>query len=225
MKKIKKIILIVTVIVLAVSGAVYADELWGLGILNPEVSAEHEGDTIISPQDWFNVDVAKCEGTDLYADAEKLQVTYSAASEGNEYVLYVLKETETGTAPTTPDDTNIVYVEQQTASSTNLVFTVFQSSFEQNMKYYIFLAGSNDGASILDFTEIGTYSYYNSYISEAGSADEKQQEVEQEHKRAMFQWLRAHMNTRTTEETKNYDIHEDGYINEDDVEELRNITE
>ena len=93
--------------------------------------------------------------TDFYADTEKIQVTYTGAAEGDQYLVLALDD-DSGV----PREDNIVYIDQRAAGSDNSVtFTVYPGSLASGKTYGIYLS-SSDGMSL---TQVGSFDYYMPY--------------------------------------------------------------
>ena len=74
----------------------------------------------------------------FYEGAEKFDITYSAATNEDFYLLLVLN------AEGVPTESSIVYIDQVTADGTSVSFTAYPSALENDTTYYIYLS-SNDG--------------------------------------------------------------------------------
>ena len=102
---------------------------------------------------------------DFYAGAETVTVTYSGAVNGAFYLLIV-----TNTETTTPQDADIVYIDQLTATDAGVTFTVYPPMLD-NGTYYVYLsssAGEKLGSSGL--TKIGAFRSFAPYLR--GDVDE-----------------------------------------------------
>lgn len=125
----------VCLLALALSVTAFAAD----GIQTPEVKDEYKNTVTITP-----------DGT------EKVNVAYSQAENGKEYVVIVTEGNGT------PTQDNIVYIDQKTAGSGGVSFSVYPRSLK-NAAYSVRIS-SNAGNGIQALTEVGTFENKVSYV-------------------------------------------------------------
>ena len=79
---------------------------------------------------------------DYYANAVKLDVKASKLTEGNQYLLLVLKEQGV------PTEKNIVYIDQAAAQNGSVSFTAYPSALTKG-EYYVYLVGADKPFNIV----------------------------------------------------------------------------
>lgn len=86
---------------------------------------------------------------------EKVNVTYSSAESGKEYLVLATNEQVT---PGSLTDKNIVYIDQRTARESSVNFTVYPKELKTGT-YYVYMSSnaSSGSGSLTTLTQVGTY--------------------------------------------------------------------
>ena len=102
------------------------------------------------------------ENVSAVPDGEKINVVYSAAEDGSQYLVLATtedaREEDGGTVVCKPTKDNIIYIDQTDAAGAadgQAAFVVYPSELEPGT-YYIFLS-SNAGSGIQGLTEIASF--------------------------------------------------------------------
>ena len=126
-----------------------------------EVESAYESDVTLTPVDDKGANVTKADVR--FPGAVKMKVTYSKAQSGNEYLLCVLADDETGV----PTVDNMAYIDQKTADGATMEFTVFPKAVDAkttSVKYTVYLSSNADASSedagLTSFTKVGAFEYY-----------------------------------------------------------------
>lgn len=93
----------------------------------------------------------------VYNEAVKLGVSYTAATPSKQYVILVTNTELTSGAAIT--DATAEYIDQTAAGENGVNFTVYQKEFDVSKTYYVYLS-SDDAAGVQGRTLIGTYHWY-----------------------------------------------------------------
>lgn len=106
----------------------------------------------------------------FYANAEKVEVTFTGAQASAQYLVLALDNDSA-----TPTQGNITYIDQTGATNTSVTFTVYPSSLASGKTYSIYLASSASAGSVQGLTKIASFKYYAPYVlgdvNEDGSID------------------------------------------------------
>lgn len=162
-------VLIVSVMSLLCVPALAADVPTDGGIYNVAIASAYAGKVTVEAQTADGTAVkaaeAEIEGktvSDFYANAEKLKVTLTGAEDGDYYLILAQTDDEV------PTDSNIVYIDQDTAASGSVSFTVYPSQLDADTTYYVYVASSSG-----DRAQLLTFRYYVAYtlgdVNEDGS--------------------------------------------------------
>lgn len=95
----------------------------------------------------------------FYANAEKVEVTFTGAEASAQYLVLALDNDSA-----TPTQGNITYIDQTGATNTSVTFTVYPSSLASGKTYSIYLASSASAGSVQGLTKIASFKYYAPYI-------------------------------------------------------------
>jgi len=128
------------------------DGIYGLTVTDASVS--------IQPLDATGAVVAASgtyDGSDFYPEAVKLKVTVTGVTDS--YSL-ILAQNSSGI----PTESNLVYIDQDSASEGTISFTVYPSELKSDTTYYIYLSGNSTGNN-----QVATFRYYAAYL--LGDAD------------------------------------------------------
>ena len=134
------------------------------GFREVKVESAYENSVTLTPVDARNADVTKADVR--YPGAVKMEIAYSAAQSGNEYLLCVLAD-NTDDVPTVD---NMAYIDQTTAGSATVEFSAFPKAVDEkttSVKYTVYLSSDADAASgsIAAFTKVATFEYYSAGAS------------------------------------------------------------
>lgn len=99
---------------------------------------------------------ASSDGKSVLADTEKVGMTVSNTTDGNQYLAFVLKD-----GSGVPTASNIVYIDQVQASGTSANFNLYPSSLASGTKYHIYLSSNETTGGNLK--EVGSFEYYAPY--------------------------------------------------------------
>ena len=88
----------------------------------------------------------------LYVDAAKMSVTYSGAVSGSFYLVLALS------SEGVPTESNIQYIDQNTAAVGGVSFVIYPKDLESGMTYYVYLS-SNADADISALTPVASFTY------------------------------------------------------------------
>lgn len=95
---------------------------------------------------------------DFYANAEKVEVTFTGAQASAQYLVLALDNDSA-----TPTQGNITYIDQTGATSTSVTFTVYPANLASGKTYSIYLASSASAGSVQGLTKIASFKYYAPY--------------------------------------------------------------
>ena len=102
---------------------------------------------------------------DYYANAVKLDVKASKLTEGNQYLLLVLKEQGV------PTEKNIVYIDQAAAQNGSVSFTAYPSALTKGT-YHVYLVG---GGTAFAQSQVASFEYDKKYtlgdVNDDGAID------------------------------------------------------
>lgn len=104
-----------------------------------------KGDAVLTPKGENDqaIPSATVDGMEnYYANAVKLDVKASKLTEGNQYLLLVLKEQGV------PTEKNIVYIDQAAAQNGSVSFTAYPSALTKG-EYYVYLVGADKPFNIV----------------------------------------------------------------------------
>ena len=155
MKKIVKMLLLAAVFTLALSVSAFAASGTEAGICDIAVEDEFKTVVTLTPMTGGNAPVAvtKPNAGGVYANTERVSVTFSNAKETKYYLVVA----QTGGEYPTAD--NVAYINQVTADDASVVFDVYPNALKSGQTYSIYIS-SNDGMA---YKEVASFSYYAPY--------------------------------------------------------------
>jgi len=170
MKKIVKMLLLAAVFTLALSVSAFAASGTEAGICDIAVEDEFKTVVTLTPMTGGNAPVAVTEPNagGVYANTERVSVTFSNAKEAKYYLVVA----QTGGEYPTAD--NVAYINQVTADDTSVVFDVYPNAPKSGQTYSIYIS-SNDGMA---YTKVASFSYYAPYKLGDTNSDDKIQAVD-----------------------------------------------
>lgn len=131
--------------------------------LSAAAAVDVSGFTAVSVESGFTGMVTltpmKADGTaavsnyGAYMDAVKMNVDYSGAAQGGYYLALALS-TDSGV----PTESNIQYIDQNTAGGNQVSFTIYPKDLESGMTYYVYLSSNIDG-QINTLTKVASFTY------------------------------------------------------------------
>lgn len=93
----------------------------------------------------------------FYANAEKVEVTFTGAQASAQYLVLALDNESS-----TPTQGNITYIDQTGATNTTVTFTVYPANLASGKIYSIYLA-SSASAGVQGLTKVASFTYYAPY--------------------------------------------------------------
>ena len=114
------------------------------GIYNLTLTSEGGVTVTVVPQTAGGEAITEADG--FYANAEKVEVTYTEAEADSGYWLVLAQD-----ADGVPTEDNIKYIDQESADGSSVSFTVYPSSLEGGTTYYIYVAGGNGRQQVASF--------------------------------------------------------------------------
>ena len=132
------------------------DGIYGLTIADAfsatvSIQALNASDAVVAASGTY-------DGSDFYPEAVKLKVTVTGVTDS--YSL-ILVQNNSSRIPT---ESNLVYIDQDSASEGTISFTVYPSELKSDTTYYINLSGNSTGNN-----QVATFRYYAAYL--LGDAD------------------------------------------------------
>lgn len=94
----------------------------------------------------------------FYANAEKVEVTFTGAQASAQYLVLALDNDSA-----TPTQGNITYIDQTGATNTSVTFAVYPANLASGKTYSIYLASSASAGSVQGLTKIASFKYYAPY--------------------------------------------------------------
>lgn len=159
MKKTIRLCLLLGLILIALCVTAAAAEPTVAGIYNKAVETEFSSKVTVTPKDSSGTEVTNDSGCgaygyqSFYQNAVMLSVTYTNATSGDNYMIFV---TDAEGAPT---ESSLVYINQITASSATICFdSVYPGSLLSGKTYYVYLSGTG-----LSYTKIASFHYFAPY--------------------------------------------------------------
>ena len=150
MKKSVKILLLVTALAVAMCVSVLAAE--GVYDVAPETDFATTVTVVPKTADGTAIESIEATAEDqtvtFYEGAEKFDITYSATTEGNYYLVLILS------ADGAPTEETIVYIDQVTAGGTSVTFATYPSALAAG-DYFVYISG-NDG---MGYKKVATFTY------------------------------------------------------------------
>lgn len=98
--------------------------------------------------------------TEDYPGAEKIQITFTGAESGAQYLVTV--QDATGT----PTESNLVYIDQKAAEGSSVTFTLFPSAADPSKTYYVYLSSNASAGDVRSQTLAATFTYYQAASSD-----------------------------------------------------------
>lgn len=157
MKKVWKTVLVLALAVLCLTAVAAAAEAPASGICNVTVESGFSGSVTWKAQkaDGTQVTTATSEG--VYADAVKLELTYTGADSSAQYLVLVLND---GTE--VPTEKNVSYVDQD-GGKTSVVFGLYPSSLTSGKTYDVYLSSNASTGAVTGMTKVASFGYYAAY--------------------------------------------------------------
>ncbi len=157
MKKAIKIVLALALVVLCLTAvAAAAGDTPASGICDVKAETTPAGITMQAMKvDGTVVSTPTTqEGKEVYADAVKVKVTYSGATSGQQYLVFVLND-----ATGTPTESNVVFIDQ----ADTVAFEVYPKELVNGTTYTVYLSSDADAGDITAATKVGSFGYYAAY--------------------------------------------------------------
>ena len=123
----------------------------------------------LTPQDANGTAVTgatEIEGKQVYLNSERVQLAYSGASDGTEYLVVVLEDADSSNP--VPAANNIVYIDQKSGTAANSGFNLYPSRLTSGKTYSVYVSDTNNG-----LTPQGSFSYYADYMLGDVTGDNK----------------------------------------------------
>ena len=162
MKNIVKMLLLTAV--LAAGLCVTAFAASDPGMKNVTVASGFTSTVQVTPQTATGTAVTPVDG--FYANAEKMAVKYTGANAGSFYLVLALSDSSG-----VPTEDNMVYIDQDSATSNSVSFTVFPSELVSGTTYCLYLS-SNSSGDISGLTQVASFQYYADESYKLGDVDE-----------------------------------------------------
>ncbi len=166
MKKAIKMVLVLALAVLCLTAVAAAAEGPASGICDVTVESGYTATVTVKALKADKTEVATPtaqDGKQVYADAVRLEVKYTAAEANAQYVVLVLND---GTA--VPTESNVAYIDQNGTAT----FDVYPATLENGKTYDIYLS-SNATTGITGHVKVASFGYYAAYtpgdVNEDGS--------------------------------------------------------
>ncbi len=153
MKKAIKMVLVLALAVLCLTAVAAAAEGPASGICDVTVV---NNDVTVTAQKADKTAVTTPtaqDGKQVYADAVRLEVKYTAAVANAQYVVMVLND-----GNTVPTESNVAYIDQ----NGDAVFNVYPATLENGKTYDVYLS-SNASAGIQAAVKVASFGYYAAY--------------------------------------------------------------
>lgn len=163
MKKAIKMVLVLALAVLCLTAVAAAAEGPASGICDVTVVSDYTSTVTVKAMTVDKTEVATPTTQDdkqVYADAVRLEVKYTAAEANKQYVVLVLND-----GNTVPTESNVAYIDQNGTAT----FDVYPGTLENGKTYDVYLS-SNADSGIQGATKVLTFSYYAAY--KLGDVDE-----------------------------------------------------
>lgn len=93
----------------------------------------------------------------VYLNSERVQLAYSGAVDGTEYLVVVLEDADS--LNPVPAANNIVYIDQKSGTAANSGFNLYPSRLTSGKTYSVYVSDTNNG-----LTPQGSFSYYADYM-------------------------------------------------------------
>ena len=185
------------------------------------VESAYENDVALTPIDDKGANVAQADVR--YPGAVKMKISYANAQTGNEYLLCVLADDESGV----PTVDNMAYIDQKTADGAAVEFTAFPKAVDSkttSVKYAVYLSSDADAASangsVASFTKVASFEYYFAGLNVMlGDVDGDEDITVNDALDALFLSVGTLNNTERPEEEQRTaaDVNEDGDVGVDDA--------
>jgi len=149
MKKMTKTLVLVLALALALCVGVFAAEPTTDGVYNLTVS---EGYTLTPNTTAASGEITISGGTvaNFFPEAEKFTLSYAETNAANYHMVLALFDNSGA-----PTESNLVYIDQTSASEGKIDFTVYPSELVDGKTYYVYVVGTE-----LDKTQVASFSYY-----------------------------------------------------------------
>ncbi len=158
MKKAIKIVLVLALVVSCLTAVATAEGPVS-GICNVTVENAYNSTVTVKAQKADKTEVASPTsegGKQVYADAVRLELTYTTAQNASQYVAFVL---DGGTVPT---EDNVAYIDQIGASNDQAVFDIYPGTLTTGKTYDIYLS-SDATTGIQNAVKVASFGYYAAY--------------------------------------------------------------
>lgn len=172
MKKVLKTILVLALAALCLTAVAAAADAPASGICDVTVEAAFSGKVALTAQkaDGTAVSTTTPSGEKaVYADAVKVQLTYTGTNldAAAQYLVVVLTDNQT-----VPTENNVGYIDQ---TSGTVTFTIYPESLVNDKTYSIYISTSSatDSNFTSGLTKVGSFSYYAPYTRGDVNEDKK----------------------------------------------------
>ncbi|MBR7146147.1 MAG: hypothetical protein IKD11_00320 [Oscillospiraceae bacterium] len=149
MKKMTKTLVLVLALALALCVGVFAAEPTTDGVYNLTVS---DGYTLTPNTTAASGEITISGGTvaNFFPEAEKFTLSYAETNAANYHMVLALSDNSG-----VPTESNLVYIDQTSASEGKIDFTVYPSELVDGKTYYVYVVGTE-----LAKTQVASFSYY-----------------------------------------------------------------
>ncbi len=168
MKKAIKMVLVLALAVLCLTAVAAAAEGPASGICDVTVVSDHTSTVTVTAQKADKTAVATPtaqDGKQVYADAVRLEVKYTAAEASAQYVVFVLND-----GNTVPTESNVAFIDQNGTAT----FDVYPGTLENGKTYDVYIS-SNAASGITAATKVASFGYYAAFtpgdVNEDGEID------------------------------------------------------
>ncbi len=160
MKKAIKMVLVLALAVLCLTAVAAAAEGPASGICNVDVVNNDVTVKALKADKTEVTTATEQDGKQVYADAVRLEVTYSGKVADAQYVVFVLNDGDT-----VPTENNVAFIDQNGTAT----FDVYPGTLENGKTYDVYIS-SNAASGIQAATKVASFSYYAAYTP--GDVDE-----------------------------------------------------
>ncbi len=153
MKKAIKMVLVLALAVLCLTAVAAAAEGPASGICNVDVVNNDVTVKALKADKTEVTTATEQDGKQVYADAVRLEVSYSAAEASAQYVVMVLND-----GNTVPTESNVAFIDQNGTAT----FDVYPGTLENGKIYDVYIS-SNATGGITAATKVASFGYYAAY--------------------------------------------------------------
>ncbi len=165
MKKAIKMVLVLALAVLCLTAVAAAAEGPASGICNVDVVNNDVTVKALKADKTEVTTATEQDGKQVYADAVRLEVKYTAAVADAQYVVMVLND-----GNTVPTENNVAFIDQNGTAT----FDVYPGTLENGKTYDVYIS-SNAASGIQAATKVASFSYYAAFtpgdVNEDGAID------------------------------------------------------